>query len=445
MSNFDLVLKNCLLINEDEQTPVDIGIKNDRIEKIASEITQEAKEILDLEGKYLAPGIIDDQVHFRDPGLTEKGDIRSESLAAVHAGVTSTFDMPNVNPNTTTMELLAERNQLGAQKSWTNYSYYFGAMETNLEEIKKLDPKETCGLKVFMGTSTGTLLVEDDHALEQIFEHCPVTIVTHCEDNETMKANLEKVKLENEEIDATFHPIIKDDICCYKSSSKVINLAKKHGSDLHVLHLTTEKEIELFENIPLKDKRITCEVCVHHLWFDERDYVELGNLIVCNPAIKKESDKNALRKALKDGYIDYVATDHAPHVFEDKKLPYLQASAGIPLIEHSFHMMIELHKQGYYSLNDVIAYMSHKVADRFSILDRGYVREGYKADFMIFDLNKDTHVSNETELTKCGWTPFDGKTFSSSVYGTIVNGKPIVMNGKIIANEKVSEKLTFDR
>ena len=445
MSNFDLVLKNCLLINEDEQTPVDIGIKNDRIEKIASEITEEAKETLDLEGKYLAPGIIDDQVHFRDPGLTEKGDIRSESLAAVHAGVTSTFDMPNVNPNTTTMELLAERNQLGAQKSWTNYSYYFGAMETNLEEIKKLDPKETCGLKVFMGTSTGTLLVEDDHALEQIFEHCPVTIVTHCEDNETMKANLEKVKLENEEIDATFHPIIKDDICCYKSSSKVINLAKKHGSDLHVLHLTTEKEIELFENIPLKDKRITCEVCVHHLWFDQRDYAELGNLIVCNPAIKKESDKNALRKALKDGYIDYVATDHAPHVFEDKKLPYLQASAGIPLIEHSFHMMIELHKQGYYSLNDVIAYMSHKVADRFSILDRGYIREGYKADFMIFDLNKDTHVSNETELTKCGWTPFDGKTFSSSVYGTIVNGKPIVMNGKIIANETVSEKLRFDR
>ena len=445
MSNFDLVLKNCLLINEDEQTPVDIGIKNDRIEKIASEITEEAKEILDLEGRYLAPGIIDDQVHFRDPGLTEKGDIRSESLAAVHAGVTSTFDMPNVNPNTTTMELLAERNQLGAQKSWTNYSYYFGAMETNLEEIKKLDPKETCGLKVFMGTSTGTLLVEDDNALEQIFEHCPVTIVTHCEDNETMKANLEKVKLENEEIDATFHPIIKDDICCYKSSSKVINLAKKHGSDLHVLHLTTEKEIELFENIPLKDKRITCEVCVHHLWFDERDYTELGNLIVCNPAIKKESDKNALRKALKDGYIDYVATDHAPHVFEDKKLPYLQASAGIPLIEHSFHMMIELHKQGYYSLNDVIAYMSHKVADRFSIVDRGYIREGYKADFMIFDLNKDTHVSNETELTKCGWTPFDGKTFSSSVYGTIVNGKPIVMNGKIIANETVSEKLRFDR
>ena len=445
MSNFDLVLKNCLLINEDEQTPVDIGIKNDRIEKIASEITEDAKEILDLEGKYIAPGIIDDQVHFRDPGLTEKGDIRSESLAAVHAGVTSTFDMPNVNPNTTTMELLAERNQLGAQKSWTNYSYYFGAMETNLEEIKKLDPKETCGLKVFMGTSTGTLLVEDDNALEQIFKHCPVTIVTHCEDNETMKANLEKVKLENEIIDATFHPIIKNDICCYKSSSKVINLAKKYGSDLHVLHLTTEKEIELFENIPLKDKRITCEVCVHHLWFDERDYAELGNLIVCNPAIKKESDKNALRKALKDGYIDYVATDHAPHVFEDKKLPYLQASAGIPLIEHSFHMMIELHKQGYYSLNDVIAYMSHKVADRFSIIDRGYIREGYKADFMIFDLNTDTHVSNETELTKCGWTPFDGKTFSSSVYGTIVNGKPIVINGKIIANETVSEKLRFDR
>jgi len=445
MSNFDLVLKNCLLINEGQESAVDIGIKKDRIEKIASEIREGSKQVIDLEGKHTAPGIIDDQVHFRDPGLTEKGDIRSESLAAVHSGVTSTFDMPNVNPNTTTMELLAERNQLGAEKSWTNYSYYFGATETNLEEIKKLDPKETCGLKVFMGTSTGTLLVEDDNALEQIFKHCPVTIVTHCEDNDTMKANLEKVKLQNEKIDASFHPIIKDDICCYRSSSKVINLAKKHGSDLHVLHLTTEKEIELFDNIATKDKKITCEVCVHHLWFDERDYGELGNLIVCNPAIKKESDRNALRKALKEGYIDFVATDHAPHVFEDKKLPYLEASAGIPLIEHSFQIMIELHKQGYYSLSEVISYMSHKVADRFSIKDRGYIREGYKADFMIFDLNKETFVSNETELTKCGWTPFNGKTFSSSVYGTIINGQPIVIDGKLVIDKTVSEKLKFDR
>ena len=445
MSNFDLVLKNCLLINEGQESAVDIGIKKDRIEKIASEIREGSKQVIDLEGKHTAPGIIDDQVHFRDPGLTEKGDIRSESLAAVHSGVTSTFDMPNVNPNTTTMELLAERNQLGAEKSWTNYSYYFGATETNLEEIKKLDPKETCGLKVFMGTSTGTLLVEDDNALEQIFKHCPVTIVTHCEDNDTMKANLEKVKLENEEIDASFHPVIKDDICCYRSSSKVIDLAKKHGSDLHVLHLTTEKEIELFDNIATKDKKITCEVCVHHLWFDERDYGELGNLIVCNPAIKKESDRNALRKALKEGYIDFVATDHAPHVFEDKKLPYLEASAGIPLIEHSFQIMIELHKQGYYSLSEVIYYMSHKVADRFSIKDRGYIREGYKADFMIFDLNKETLVSNETELTKCGWTPFNGKTFSSSVYGTIINGQPIVIDGKLVIDKTVSEKLKFDR
>tara|TARA_B100001094_G_scaffold159718_1_gene154574 strand:+ start:92 stop:1429 length:1338 start_codon:yes stop_codon:yes gene_type:complete len=445
MSNFDLVLKNCLLINEGQESAVDIGIKKDRIEKIANEIREGSKQVIDLEGKHAAPGIIDDQVHFRDPGLTEKGDIRSESLAAVHSGVTSTFDMPNVNPNTTTMELLAERNQLGAEKSWTNYSYYFGATETNLEEIKKLDPKETCGLKVFMGTSTGTLLVEDDNALEQIFKHCPVTIVTHCEDNDTMKANLEKVKLQNEKIDASFHPIIKDDVCCYRSSSKVINLAKKHGSDLHVLHLTTEKEIELFDNIATKDKKITCEVCVHHLWFDERDYGELGNLIVCNPAIKKESDRNALRKALKEGYIDFVATDHAPHVFEDKKLPYLEASAGIPLIEHSFQIMIELHKQGYYSLSEVISYMSHKVADRFSIKDRGYIREGYKADFMIFDLNKETLVSNETELTKCGWTPFNGKTFSSSVYGTIINGQPIVIDGKLVIDKTVSEKLKFDR
>ena len=445
MSNFSLVLKNCNLVNEDSIEAVDIGIKANRIEKIASQITSDSDVIIDLEGKYVAPGIIDDQVHFRDPGLTEKGDISSESLAAVFSGVTSTFDMPNVNPNTTTIDLLNDRNLLGAKKSWTNYSYYFGATETNLEEIRKLNPKETCGLKVFMGTSTGTLLVEDDFALEQIFQFCPVTIVTHCEDNEIIKINLDKVNRQHEILDASFHPIIRNDACCYKSSSKVINLAKKHSSDLHVLHLTTEKEIELFENIDLKNKKITCEVCVHHLWFDERDYDKQGNFIVCNPAIKKVSDRDALRKALKEGYIDYVATDHAPHSFEDKKLPYGKAPAGIPLIEHSFHMMIELHKQGFYSLQDVISYMSHKVADRFSILDRGYVREGYKADLMMFDLSKKTLVKNETEKTKCGWTPFDGQTFNSSIMGTIINGKPVVVDGKLIADSSSAEQIFFDR
>ena len=322
MSDYSLILKNCNLVNEDSIDAVDIAIKGNRIERIDNQITADAINSIDVKGRYVAPGIIDDQVHFRDPGLTEKGDIFSESLAAVHSGVTSTFDMPNVDPNTTTIDLLEKRNKLGSEKSWTNYSYYFGATETNLEEIIKLNPKETCGLKVFMGTSTGTLLVEDDYALEQIFEHCPVTIVTHCEDNETIKLNLDKISSENKKLDASFHPIIRNDICCYKSSSKVIELAKKYSSDLHVLHLTTEKEIELFENIDLKNKKITCEVCVHHLWFDDNDYEKLGNLIVCNPAIKKESDKNALRQALKDGYIDYVATDHAPHSFEDKKLLY---------------------------------------------------------------------------------------------------------------------------
>ena len=446
MKDFSLVLKNCNLVNEGIIEQVDIGIKNDRIEKIAKEILDNATNEIDLNGRYLAPGIIDDQVHFRDPGLTEKGDIRSESLAAVHAGVTSTFDMPNVNPNMTTIELLDERNKIGEEKSWTNYTYYFGATEDNLEEIKKLEPSETCGLKVFMGTSTGTLLVEDDYALEQIFKHCPVTIVTHCEDNQTIKDNLEKVNREKKDLDASYHPILRDDLCCYRSSSKVIDLAKKFSSDLHVLHLTTEKEIELFDNNKnVKDKKITCEVCVHHLWFDDRDYAKQGNFIVCNPAIKKESDKNALRQALKDGYIDYVATDHAPHVFEDKKLPYSKSPAGIPLIEHSFHMMIELHKQGFYTLNEVVDYMSHKVADRFRVKERGYIREGYKADFMIFDLNKETPVSNKTELTKCGWTPFDGEVFSSSVYGTIINGKPIVIDGGLCAETNNSEKIKFER
>ena len=445
MSDYSLILKNCNLVNEDSIDAVDIAIKGNRIERIDNQITADAINSIDVKGRYVAPGIIDDQVHFRDPGLTEKGDIFSESLAAVHSGVTSTFDMPNVDPNTTTIDLLEKRNKLGSEKSWTNYSYYFGATETNLEEIIKLNPKETCGLKVFMGTSTGTLLVEDDFALEQIFEHCPVTIVTHCEDNETIKINSDKINSENKELDASFHPIIRNDTCCYKSSSKVIELAKKYSSDLHVLHLTTEKEIELFENIDLQNKKITCEVCVHHLWFDDTDYAKLGNLIVCNPAIKKESDKNALRKALKDGYIDYVATDHAPHSLEDKKLPYGNAPAGIPLIEHSFHMMIELYKQGFYSLNEVVSYMSHKVADRFCIKDRGYVREGYKADLMIFDLDKKTLVENKTEKTKCGWTPFHGQTFNSSVLGTIVNGKLIVTNGSLVADFSSAEKIYFDR
>ena len=262
---------------------------------------------------------------------------------------------------------------------------------------------------------------------------------------ETIKINSDKVNKQRETLDASFHPIIRNDVCCYKSSSKVIDLAKKYSSDLHVLHLTTEKEIELFENIELKNKKITCEVCVHHLWFDERDYDKQGNFIVCNPAIKKVSDRDALRKALKEGYIDYVATDHAPHSFEDKKLPYGKAPAGIPLIEHSFHMMIELHKQGHYSLQEVISYMSHKVADRFSILDRGYVREGYKADLMMFDLSKKTLVKNETEKTKCGWTPFDGQTFNSSIMGTIINGKPVVVDGKLIADSSSAEQIFFDR
>ena len=445
MSKLDLILKNCLLVNEDEQKEVDIGIKGDRIEIIAKDIAAEAEQYIDVQGKYVAPGIIDDQVHFRDPGLIAKGDISSESKAAVIGGVTSTFDMPNVDPATTTSDLLVARNKLGAEKSWTNYSYYLGATDSNIEDIKRLDPAQTCGIKIFMGSSTGSLLVEDDESLEKIFASCPVTIVTHCEDNEVIKNNLEKVVSSGVEITPAYHPIIRDDEACYKSSEKAVSLAKKYNSDLHILHLTSEKELSLFEKGDINNKRITCEVCVHHLWFDESDYADYGNYIKCNPSVKKNSDREALRAALKDTLVDLVATDHAPHVFEEKKLPFMEAPAGLPLIEHSLQMMIELHKQGIYTLEEVIKYMTHKVADRFDIKDRGYVREGYKADFVIFDTSTEDHIKNETEHTKCGWSPFHGQSFSSSVYATIVNGQVAVLDGKLVGDHSFAERLQFDR
>ena len=340
---------------------------------------------------------------------------------------------------------MVARNKLGAEKSWTNYSYYLGATDSNIEDIKRLDPAQTCGIKIFMGSSTGSLLVEDDESLEKIFASCPVTIVTHCEDNEVIKNNLEKVVSSGVEITPAYHPIIRDDEACYKSSEKAVSLAKKYNSDLHILHLTSEKELSLFEKGDINNKRITCEVCVHHLWFDESDYAEYGNYIKCNPSVKKNSDREALRAALKDTLVDLVATDHAPHVFEEKKLPFMEAPAGLPLIEHSLQMMIELHKQGIYTLEEVIKYMTHKVADRFDIKDRGYVREGYKADFVIFDTSTEDHIKNETEHTKCGWSPFHGQSFSSSVYATIVNGQVAVLDGKLVGDHSFAERLQFDR
>ena len=421
MSKFDLILKNCNLINENKISEVDIGIKNKRIEKISPQISNECEKEIDVKGKNVAPGVIDDQVHFREPGLTQKGEIKTESLAALYGGITSTMDMPNVSPASTTLDLLEERFNLAAEKSWTNYSFYLGATPGNIDEVKKANPRDICGLKIFMGSSTGDLLVNDDNALDLIFKESPILIVTHCEDNKTIEDNLEKITaLRKGKLSPSDHALIRDDVACFISSEKAVNLAKKYSADLHVLHLTTEKEIDLFEAKPTKDKKITTEACIHHLVFTSDDYEEWGNFIKCNPSVKAPKNRKALRNALKNNQIDIIATDHAPHTRAEKSLPYPEAPAGIPLIQHSFQLMLELANKGIFSIEEVIKFASHNTADRFRIIDRGYVREGYFADLVIFETGIKHKVTNEEQKSKCGWTPFEGWELSSRVNSTIV-------------------------
>ena len=446
MSKFDLILKNCNLINENKISEVDIGIKNKRIEKISPQISNECEKEIDVKGKNVAPGVIDDQVHFREPGLTQKGEIKTESLAALYGGITSTMDMPNVSPASTTLDLLEERFNLAAEKSWTNYSFYLGATPGNIDEIKKANPRDICGLKIFMGSSTGDLLVNDDNALDLIFKESPILIVTHCEDNKTIEDNLEKITaLRKGKLSPSDHALIRDDIACFISSEKAVNLAKKYSADLHVLHLTTEKEIDLFEAKPTKDKKITTEACIHHLVFTSDDYEEWGNFIKCNPSVKAPNNREALRNALKNNQIDIIATDHAPHTRAEKSLPYPEAPAGIPLIQHSFQLMLELANKGIFSIEEVIKFASHNTADRFRIIDRGYVREGYFADLVIFETGIKHKVTNEEEKSKCGWTPFEGWELSSRVNSTIVNGNVLLEEGELHPERRSSERLVFNK
>ncbi|HEY6954958.1 MAG TPA: dihydroorotase [Flavisolibacter sp.] len=443
------LIKNINVVNEGKIENADVLINNERIEKIAPVIDKIDSTYIEIngEGKYLLPGCIDDQVHFREPGLTHKATIYTESKAAVAGGVTSFMEMPNTQPPAFTQELLEDKYTIASQHSLANYSFFMGTSNDNIEEILKTNAKkkDVCGVKIFMGSSTGNLLVDNYVTLEKIFGQTELLIATHCEDEQMIKDNLQRIKAEKKVLEPSDHPIIRNAEVCFESSLKAIQLAKKHNSRLHILHISTEKELQLFTNmIPLKDKRITAEVCVHHLHFTSDDYARLGNLIKCNPAIKAPYNREGLWKALLDDRLDVIATDHAPHTWEEKNEPYEKAHAGIPLVQHSLLLMLHYFKQGRISLEKIVEKMSHAVADCFQIQERGYIREGYFADLVIVDLDESTAVTKENILYKCGWSPFEGETFPAQVTHTFVSGH--LVYGNDVWDESIKGKrLTFDR
>ena len=443
---YDLIIKNGTLVNEGSIYESDVAIKGDRIEKISSSIDAEAKKIIDLDGKYILPGLIDDQVHFREPGLTHKGNIQSESRAGLAGGVTSYFEMPNVNPTTTNRKNLQAKFDLAATKSHSNYSFYMGASNTNIDEIKQLDNTLACGLKVFMGASTGDMLVDNQDTLEAIFREAPVNIVTHCEDTPTIIENEKAIIAQyGEDIDARFHPRIRDAASCLKSSQLAYDLATKHGSNLHILHLTTADEMKLFTEGEITDKKITAEVCVHHLFFSEADYETRGNFIKCNPSVKSEQDRLALIDAVQKNKIDIIATDHAPHTLEEKQQPYLQAPSGLPLNQHSLLVLLDFYNKGIFTLEQIVQKTSHNIAERFQIKDRGYIREGSFADLAIVDLSANTLVTNENILYHCGWSPFMDYTFPAAVVHTIINGEIVFEDGVLKEQLPIGSRIEFNR
>ena len=443
---YDLILKNCNIVNEGSIFESDIAIKNSRIELISKEIDSESKRVIDIGGKHVIPGLIDDQVHFREPGLTYKGEILTESKAGLAGGVTSYFEMPNVNPTTTTNENLTKKFELASTRSLSNYSFHLGGSNTNIEEIKKVDINQAAALKVFMGASTGEMLVDSIDALDDIFNYSPLIVVTHCEDPQRVTDN-EKLFFEKygNDLSAEHHHLIRDVESCYLSSSLAVSLAKKYDADLHVFHLTTEKEMELFTKGEIDGKKITAEVCVHHMYFNESYYAELGNQIKCNPSIKEESDRLALIKALHDNKIDIIATDHAPHTWDEKMMKYQDAPAGLPLVQHGLQILMEFYDQGILSLETIVEKTSHNVAKRFQVKDRGYIREGYYADFAVVDIDKNYEVTKENILYKCAWSPFMGKTFKSSVHMTICNGHIAFQDGQVNKDIPFGMQIEFDR
>ena len=429
-----LLILNGTIVNENRIFQADLFIKNGFIEKIESDLQHlTADKIIDASGLHIFPGLIDDQVHFREPGLTHKGNIYSESRAAVAGGVTSFMEMPNTVPNALTQELLEDKYQIAAKNSLANYSFFMGASNDNIAEVLKTDPRKVCGIKVFMGSSTGNMLVDNQLTLETIFENAPTLIATHCESEEIIRTNILKAKERyGEDVPVDQHPIIRSEEACYASSSFAVGLAKKKGARLHILHISTAKELELFDNtIPLKDKKITAEACIHHLWFSDQDYAEKGNLIKWNPAVKKISDRDAILQAVLDNRIDVIATDHAPHTLEEKANSYFKAPSGGPLVQHSLVALLDLYHQGKISLEKITEKTAHSVADLFQIDRRGYLKEGFYADIVIADLSNPWTVDRENILAKCKWSPFEGHTFQSKIIHTLVSGKHVYESGSI--------------
>lgn len=444
------LIHRATIINEGKSFVGSVLINGERISgiyggEVPENVFSRCREVIDAQGLYLIPGVIDDQVHFRDPGLTHKGDIATESRAAVAGGVTSYMEMPNTNPQTITIDTLREKFDVAAQKSVANYSFYLGATNDNIKELLKVDKRNVCGVKVFMGASTGNMLVDNPKALQQIFAEVDSLIATHCEKEEIIRGNADKYKQQfGDNIPVQYHPLIRSEEACYRSSAQAVELADKYGSRLHVLHLSTAREMALFSRSPLKDKKITAEVCVHHLWFTDEDYARLGTLIKWNPAIKTRAHRDALRSALQQGKLDVVATDHAPHLLSEKQGGCLQAASGGPLVQHSLQAMLELARQGVYSKEFVVEKMCHAPAELFRVENRGYIREGYFADLVLVNPDKNYTVNKTNILYKCGWSPFEGETFSHSVEKTFVNGNLVFDNGKIIESA-MGKALTFAR
>jgi dihydroorotase len=427
-----LLISNATIINRDKQFSGNVLVVGNRIEEVSSNpININPDVFIDASGLLLFPGVIDDQVHFRTPGLTHKGDIESESKAAVAGGITSFMDMPNVVPPTTTLENLQQKMEIAQEQSWANYSFYFGATNENLDQIKKINPRMVCGVKIFMGSSTGNMLVDNEKALSGIFAESPVLVAVHCEDEATIIENTRQAVAKfGDQIPINQHPVIRSAEACFKSSSKAVELAQKYNSRLHVLHISTEKELSLFSNKEsIENKRITAEVCVHHLWFSDVDYEQKGNYIKWNPAIKSHTDRYWLREAVRENIIDIVATDHAPHTMSEKQNPYLKCPSGGPMIQHSLVLMLELVRQGVFTYNQVVEKMCHAPAKLFKIIKRGYIEPGYYADIVLVDPKSTHKVTTQNILYKCGWSPLLGDTFSHQVVNTIINGNVVFDQG----------------
>ena len=442
-----ILLKNAKIVNDNKIFPADILLEDDVILKIEDHISSDsAAKVMDLEGKYVIPGAIDDQVHFREPGLTHKGTIATESRAAVAGGITSFMEQPNTNPQTTTIEALEDKFEMARNSAFANSSFLFGGTNDNLEEIKKLDKNACSGIKLFLGSSTGNMLVDNEEVIEKIFRNTEMVISAHCEDESTIKANFAKYKAQyGDDIPVKYHPLIRSAEACYLSSSRAIALAKKTGARFHVFHLSTGKETELFRNdIPLEDKKITAEVCIHHLWFSEEDYDTKGTLIKWNPAVKTAADRDQLWEALLDDRIDVIATDHAPHTLEEKNNVYTSAPSGGPLVQHALPAMLEKYHDGKISLEKIVEKMCHNPAKLFQIKKRGFIREGFYADLVVLDLNDSWTVTKENIAYKCGWSPFEGNSFKSRITHTFVNGHLAYENGNF-SEERKAMRLTFNR